>query len=275
MRINHNIQALIAYTKLNSNQMQTTKVMEKLSTGLRINRAADDAAGLAVSEKMRGQIKGLQQAERNTMDAISLLQTAEGAMNEMHSILQRMRELTVQATNGTYTAEEKSAIQQEITELKAQVDFLSTNTKFNTEELLNGTGGILGNGSFTFQLGANDGENMEVTFPNFSSASIGIDTLDLTATDLGPAYTAIDNAVKFVSEQRTYVGAVQNRLEHHYNSLTNTTENLTAAESRIRDANMALEMAEYTKLNIINQSAQAMLAKSNQYPEMILQLLKG
>lgn len=275
MIINHNIQALVAYTRLNSNQRKTADTMEKLSTGLRINLAKDDAAGLAVSEKMRGQIRGLNQAERNSLDAISLVQTAEGGMNEVHSILQRIRELSVQAANDTYKDDDRAQTQLEVAELIKQIDHIASTAHYNTQNLLNKTGAQAG--TFTFQIGANKGENFQVTLPDLSSTYLGINTLDLSR-GVGAASDAIatvDNAIKLVSDERTKIGAVQNRFEYHLNSISGTVQNLTAAESRIRDANMALEMTEFTKLNIINQSATAMLSQANQLPNGILQLLKG
>ncbi|MEW9669509.1 flagellin [Ammoniphilus sp. 3BR4] len=274
MQINHNIQALIAYSKYNTNQSQMSKTMEKLSTGLRINRAADDAAGLAVSEKMRGQIKGLQQAERNTLDGISLIQTAEGGMNELHDILQRMRELAVQAANDTYTADDRNATQLEVNELVQQIDQLATSTHYNTQNLLDQTGGR--SGVFTFQIGANGGQTVDLPLPDLRSATLGVNALNLSShQNATSALQSIDAAIASVSNERTKLGAFQNRLEKHLGMIGGSTENLTAAESRIRDANMAMEMTEFTKLNIINQSAQAMLSQANQLPQGVLQLLKS
>lgn len=282
MRINHNIQALNAYRNLSSTMNQTSKSLEKLSSGLRINKAADDAAGLAISEKMRSQIRGLDMAERNTLDAISLIQTAEGALNEVHSILQRMRELSVQAANGTLEDTDRGAIQDEVNQLTLEIERISGTTQFNQKNLLDGTENPL-----TFQIGANSSETLEVSIGAMDPMSlfIGKDTnadgkvdefIDVS-TDTAAAsaaITAFDTAIQKVSAERSNLGAFQNRLEHTTNNLQTANENLTSAESRIRDLDMAEEMAEFTKNNILNQAGQAMLAQANQLPQGILQLLK-
>ncbi|MBR0597517.1 flagellin [Sinanaerobacter chloroacetimidivorans] len=424
MRINHNIAALNTYRQLSGNTGATAKSLEKLSSGLRINRAGDDAAGLAISEKMRGQIRGLDQASRNASDGISLIQTAEGALNETHSILQRMRELANQAANGTNTTEDRGAIQQELTELTTEIDRIASTTEFNTKKLLDG--------SFadSFQIGSNSGQDMKVAIGAMTSNALGLNggvelnkvtdadaaklspgtytvesdgtndllksaagdtvgTIDLTTgiitladttseIDLGHAVTlgssvkidetgatltlakgtgadvgklaagnykisgtnlvngdklvgtitvatgslqladgsgtvdltqygltagagedlddgdtftikgvdvssaanasgsldTLDAAIKTVSDQRSKLGAYQNRLEHTINNLGTSSENLSAAESRIRDVDMAKEMMEFTKNNILSQAAQAMLAQANQQPQGVLQLLQ-
>ena len=273
MRINHNIQALNAYRNLSQTMSSTSKSLEKLSSGLRINKAADDAAGLAISEKMRSQIRGLDMAERNTLDAVSLIQTGEGALNEVHSILQRMRELSVQASNGTLAADDKTAIQSEITQLIDEVDRIAGKTQFNSQSLLNGTGGTAG--TFTFQIGANSGETLDVKIGKMDTTTLGIKTVNVTtATGAQSAITALDNSIKMVSAERSNMGAYQNRLEHTTNNLQISSENLTSAESRIRDLDMAEEMTNFTRNNILNQAGQAMLAQANQLPQGILQLLK-
>ncbi|NLU51295.1 MAG: flagellin [Clostridiaceae bacterium] len=457
MRINHNISALNTYRQLTLNTTAGSKSLEKLSSGYRINRAGDDAAGLAISEKMRGQIRGLEQATRNAQDGISLIQTAEGALNETHSILQRMRELSVQAANGTNTDDDRKELQKEINQLKSEIDRISTDTEFNTKKLLNGSiantavisstgnsGNILkatiendnlvaGNytvdvssttvnnnisgtvnnsnlnaftttsgvalGDYTveltangtdwdikitdasgtvvasaaaqtidtsgsdatisvgdfdltwnngttvaagktnitisadttlkvkdssgnliesktvtgnttgevsvggfklsfdssitnsstaddtaitvdtkavsFQIGANAGQTTKLAIADMSSKALGVDSLDLTTTDgAKDAIDSIDEAIKTVSGERSKLGAVQNRLEHTINNLGTSAENLTAAESRIRDVDMAKEMMEFTKNNILTQAAQAMLAQANQQPQGVLQLLR-
>jgi flagellin len=417
MRINHNIAALNTHRQLNSAANAQSKSMEKLSSGLRINRAGDDAAGLAISEKMRGQIRGLDMAAKNAQDGISMIQTAEGALNETHSILQRMRELGTQAANGTNTAEDRSAIQEEITQLTTEIDRIANNTEFNTKNLLDGTL------SSSFQIGSNSGQKMDLSIGAMTSNGLGLNggveltkatdtdaakltagtytvdgtdiknaagdvvgtvaltggditlgdaagtvislghditdgssikieadgatvtlakgtgsdvgklaagdysvsdtnllngdtlvgtisgttltltdgttTVDMTqyglvAGDLdatGDKFTikgidvsteskasgsldTLDTAIKLVSDERAKLGAVQNRLEHTINNLGTSAENLTAAESRIRDVDMAKEMMTQTKNSILSQAAQAMLAQANQQPQGVLQLLR-
>jgi flagellin len=409
MIINHNISALNTYRQLTGNTQAASKSLEKLSSGFRINRAADDAAGLAISEKMRGQIRGLAQAQRNAQDGISLIQTAEGALNETHSILQRMRELAVQAANDTNTASDRRKLQAEVDQLAEELTRIGQTTEFNTQKLLNGTF------EGTFHIGANQGQNLSmkigdmrsfqlgvtgavqfevsaaaapdivngtyevvkdtesnqyqlvdadgkvvatsndgltyttgggntITFTNevtsgavkissgtatatasltnqglqagtykldasgnlkdlngnvigelngsdivdvdgnvlftFTAVPAGAATIKVGGTDISSqeaadaAITTINNALEIVSEQRSALGAVQNRLEHTVNNLGATEENLTASESRIRDVDMAKEIMEFTKNNILTQAAQAMLAQANQQPQGVLQLLR-
>lgn len=271
MRINHNIQALNAYRNLSQTMASTSKSLEKLSSGLRINRAADDAAGLAISEKMRSQIRGLGMAERNALDAVSLIQTAEGALNETHAILQRMRELSVQAANGTLEAADRTSIQLEIEELIKEVDRIATKTDFNEKKLLDGSNAS----GFTFQIGPNQTDTMNVSIGNMNASTLGVSAVNLsTVTGAENAITSINTAIGKVSEQRATLGAYQNRLEHTVTNLQTANENLTAAESRIRDLDMALEMTNFTRNNILNQAGQAMLAQANQLPQGILQLLQ-
>lgn len=398
MRINHNISALNTNNQLQKNNGATSSSLAKLSSGLRINSAADDAAGLAISEKMRAQISGLDQAESNSNDGISMIQTAEGALNETHSILQRMRELGVQASSDTNTDDDRAQIQSEIDQLSEEVTRISTDTEFNTQKLLDGsmqtvtssntnvmyatadstvadgtytisisesdtvrnttgntgsfsvgsTGltagtytvtydgtsitvlnadgetqantGVTYSGStsgdsatFTvslsastsatgiknillssdattattasltvtqdnsaiFQIGANAGQNTTLSISNMSAAALGVNNLDLTTqANANDAIRTIDDAIKMVSSQRASLGASQNRLEHTINNLSTSSENLTAAESQIRDVDMAEEMTEYTKNNILSQAAQAMLAQANAQPQNVLQLLQ-
>lgn len=390
MIINHNMNALNAHRNMGINNTAAGKSMEKLSSGLRINRAGDDAAGLAISEKMRGQIRGLTQASRNASDGISMIQTAEGALNETTNILQRMRELAVQASNDTNTASDRNEIQKEINALTEEVDRIANNTEFNTQKLLNGNksgvGGKVINdaveakaGVFEIELGvepaagneitidgktvkfeagdvgnetkiqdklnnqfsdytfvvdgnkkkititqktASDKENILVKFKNKAidvkvkevgvaakeeevsegkakvqvgansnqSMSIEIDDMRakalnitdergnslnvLSAEDANKAITAFDAALNEVSSQRANLGAVQNRLEYTISNLDNTAENLTSAESTLRDVDMAKEMMEYSKNNILNQAAQAMISQANQQPQNVLQLLR-
>jgi flagellin len=395
MRINHNIAALNTYRQLTAGSSAAAKNMEKLSSGLRINRAGDDAAGLAISEKMRGQIRGLEMAQKNSQDGISLIQTAEGALNEVHSILQRMRELAVQATNDTNTPDDRAELQKEVQQLKDEIDRIANNTEFNTKKLLNGdlssksfkddyaviasktgdfnvvvtpavastindgdatsttvtsddtfvvkvtkydastdtyyytitpestgvtgaetafqSGGTnadtvdLGNGvtvdvdstaikvgdsftvvtrkaentngatskELTFQIGSNSNQTLNVGIESMKTADLHINNVDVsTAARATAAISTIDEAIKTVSAERSKLGAFQNRLEHTINNLGTASENLTAAESRIRDVDMAKEMMEFTKNNILSQAAQAMLAQANQQPQGVLQLLR-
>ncbi|MEG7355657.1 flagellin Hag [Bacillus subtilis] len=285
MRINHNIAALNTLNRLSSNNSASQKNMEKLSSGLRINRAGDDAAGLAISEKMRGQIRGLEMASKNSQDGISLIQTAEGALTETHAILQRMRELTVQAGNtGTQQTEDLQAIQDEIDSLIEEIGGeagskgIADRTQFNGKNLLDGSFAN-GTANLTFQIGANGGQQLSVNIESMKASDLGVNGLDVTAFDgtaatFDPALQSVDDAIKSVSNQRAKLGAVQNRLEHTINNLGASGENLTAAESRIRDVDMAKEMSEFTKNNILSQASQAMLAQANQQPQNVLQLLR-
>ena len=389
MIINHNMNALNAHRNMNVNNTAAGKSMEKLSSGLRINRAGDDAAGLAISEKMRGQIRGLEQSSRNAADGISMIQTAEGALNETTNILQRMRELAVQASNDTNTSSDREEIQKEIDALTEEVDRIANNTEFNTQKLLNGNKSGVGgevvndavaakegkfevtidrdalnngdkltidgttvtlsaaniqndgalqtaltnafadytvtfaNGKATFtQKDASDKEKMNVTLNNSvakvnvvnagvgakaeevsegkahvqvganAKQSMSIEIGDMRAKALGikddngnslsvksaeeanKAIEAFDKALNSVSSQRANLGAVQNRLEYTISNLDNTAENLTSAESTLRDVDMASEMMEYSKNNILNQAAQAMISQANQQPQNVLQLLR-
>lgn len=270
MIINHNISALNAHRQLGVNTGAVQKSLEKLSSGLRINRAGDDAAGLSISEKMRGQIRGLEQASRNAQDGISLIQTAEGALNETHAILQRMRELVVQAGNeGTLETEDLAAIQAEIKELNAELDGIAERTEFNGKKLLDGSFDA------SFQIGANETQQLKLTLDTkMDSSTLGVSAIAADGTSFDADIALVDEAIKTVSETRSLLGANQNRLEHTINNLNNAAENLTAAESRIRDVDMAKEMMEFTKNNILTQAAQAMLAQSQQLPQGVLQLLR-
>jgi len=393
MRINHNVAALNTYRQLSTNGTNQQKSIAKLSSGLRINSAADDAAGLAISEKMRGQIRGLEMASKNAQDGISLIQTAEGALNETHSILQRMRELAVQAANDTNNGNDRKEIQKEINQLIEELDRISTDTEFNTKTLLDGsltlkldgeltnttyadsvkvtdvgdltTGATIdvtqtvtydaesttgandgefqkivfeitvsgasaatvafskadldggttskeitignskfaidvkdasalatstGNGavaetsedsltlednSLTFHIGANDGQKLKLGLSDMSSTALKVNSIDVTTqANADAAIKTIQEAIDDVSSERSKLGAYQNRLEHTINNLSTSSENLTAAESRIRDVDMAKEMMEFTKNNILSQAAQAMLAQANQQPQGVLQLLR-
>ena len=270
MRIQHNIAALNTHRALTSNNEAASKNLEKLSSGYKINRAGDDAAGLAISEKMRGQISGLDMASKNASDSISLIQTAEGALNETHAILQRQRELAVQSANDTNTDEDRAQLQLEVDQLSAEITRISTDTEFNTQKLLDG--------NFTdkvFHIGANAYQSITLSIDNSDAATLGVDGLSISGqTDANDAITTIDTAINTVSTTRANLGAVQNRLEHTINNLGATSENLTAAESRIRDTDMAKEMMGYTKNNILTQAAQSMLAQANQQPQGVLSLLQ-
>ncbi|ASS90129.1 flagellin [Aeribacillus pallidus] len=236
MRINHNISALNTYRQLSFNNTQTAKNLEKLSSGYRINRAGDDAAGLAISEKMRGQIRGLEMASKNAQDGISLIQTAEGALTETHAILQRLRELAVQAANDTNVEADRKAIKDEIDQLVEEIDRIAETTEFNTQKLLNGdfSGKYL-------QIGANKDQTITVSINNMNANTLGVGSLEVDdVTKANNSISAIDAAISKVSSERSKLGAIQNRLEHTINNLGASAENLTAAESRIRDVDYAL-----------------------------------
>ena len=271
MRINTNIMALNASNMLAGNQSGVQKSINKLSSGLRINSAADDAAGLAISEKMRSQIRGLDQAESNAQDGISLIQTAEGALQQTTDILQRMRELVIKAENsGVLSPDDETAIQTEMQELSIEIDRIAKSTTFNGKTLLDGKWKTE---KLNFKVGANTlGEDtLQVNIGSMSSESLGVKTIDLDNENI---LSTIDAAIQKVSAQRAKLGAVQNRMEYAIESITVTGENLTSAESRIRDVDMADQMVTYTKDNILQQSAMAMLAQANQQPNQILSLLR-
>ncbi len=275
MIINHNIAALNTYRQLTVNNSNTQKSLEKLSSGLRINRAGDDAAGLAISEKMRSQVRGLDQATRNAQDGISLIQTAEGALNETHSILQRMRELVDQAATDTNGGDDRESIGKEITQLQDEITRISNQTEFNKKTLLNGS---FATSELNFQIGANAKQFISLNIGTMNASALGVATIKvatgMTATTISAQLTTIDQAITKVSNQRADLGAVQNRLEHTINNLSTASENLSAAESRIRDTDMAKEMMDFTKNNILQQAATAMLAQANAQPQTVLQLLK-
>lgn len=275
MIINNNIAALNTHRQMGQVSSNAANSMEKLSSGQRINKGADDAAGLSISEKMRGQIRGLEQAAKNSQDAVSVIQTADGALNESHSILQRMRELTVQAANDTNNTDERTAIKGELDELTATLTEIKDNTQFNGQKLLDATAGS--GGALSIQTGANGGENFTLDLAKADLATI---LTDLGSGDVSTASGAeaflgnLDTAIKEVSAGRGYLGAVQNRLDYTINNLNASAENTQAAESRIRDVDMAKEMMNLTKNNILTQASQAMLAQANQAPQAVLQLLR-
>jgi flagellin len=309
MRINHNITAMNAYRNLSMTNDKVDKSLERLASGYRINRAADDAAGLAISEKMRAQIRGLDMATKNSQDAISLIQTAEGALNETHAILQRMRELAVQAANDTNTDDDRRAIQKELDELRLELDRITSSTEFNTKILMNGE---YAEDGLLFHIGANKDQTVRLTLGDMSAKALGItgkievqeikrdetgapiaggdgepetetrlvDSLDTAVSvesvlEAEDAIDLINKAIEMVSDERSKYGAMQNRLEHTINNLRVSVENLQAAESRIRDADMADEMVKFSKNKIIAQSGTAMLAQANAAPQGVLQLLQG
>ncbi len=265
LRIQHNVEALMAHRNLESTAGQASKSMQRLSSGYRVNSSADDAAGLSISERMRGQIRGLAQARLNAGDGISMVQTAEGALAEVHSMLQRSRELAVQYKNGSLSTTDRTAIQSEVNQLASEIERIGSQTSFNGTKVLNATGTV------TFQIGANDGET--VVAPTISlGSSIGAAWYSLgAATDL----SEIDTAINAVSDTRAQFGAVQNRMEYTINSISTYHENLVAAESRIRDVDMAQELVNKTKLDILQQSGTAMLAQANQSNQGVLTLLRG
>ncbi|MGX7327775.1 flagellin N-terminal helical domain-containing protein [Enterococcus bulliens] len=335
MRINTNNAAMNTYSRLSAANTSKTNSLAKLSSGLRINKAGDDAAGLAISEKMKSQIGGLKQAKSNAQDGISLIQTAEGALNETHSILGRMRDLAVQGSNDTLTNDDREQLNKEFSALSDEITRISGTTEFNTKKLLKGDADDSTKAaSFKFQIGANAGQNIEVKIKDMSATGLGVDgdttaadgtktdgnfklnaTSDLvkavsdaqgevdkltsssTATEIKTAndglaqaqkaandngiensqkaIKAIDKAVKQVSDQRSDLGAAQNRMEHTINNLTSSNENLSEANSRIRDVDMAEEMMSFTKSNILSQAATSMLAQANSMPNSVLSLLQG
>ena len=289
MRIQHNIAALSSHRNLTNNNSSVTKNLEKLSSGYKINRAGDDAAGLAISEKMRAQITGLETATKNAQDGVSLVQTAEGALTEVHSMLNRMVELATQSANGTYSTTNRQEMQKEINALRAEIDRIGKSSNFN------GTSLFTGSSSITLHVGETSKAHnqLKVTLNQMSSSQIGTHTTNATTfkktlttgkavsnisvTTAAKAREAIgiaNNAIDQISSMRSDFGALQNRLEHTINNLSVQSENITAAESRIRDVDMAKEMMAYTKNNILVQASQAMLAQANQVPQGVLQLLQ-
>ena len=280
LRIMTNLQAIYAHRQLSITNFRINRSMEKLSSGYRINHAADDAAGLAVSEKFRTQIRGLEQSAKNTQDAISMIQTAEGGLEELQMMLQRMRVLSIQAANETLTISDRALIQLEIDQLLSEIDRMQTSVEFNTKALLTGiyaSGGT--SGSLVFHVGANYNQTISVQIRSFSTTGLSINGM---ATGSGSALTSragsnsavllLSNAINSVSSQRAVLGAFQNRLEHTYNFVNITRENQIAAESRIRDTDLAAEMIKFTKDQILAQSGQAMLVQANLKPQSVLQL---
>ncbi len=286
MIINHNLSAMFADRSLRVTNGNVDKGMEKLASGLRINRAGDDASGLAVSEKMRSQIRGLQRASKNAADGISFIQTAEGFLQESQDILQRMRELAVQASNGIYSAEDRMQIQVEVSQLVDEIDRIASHAQFNGMNLLTGrfareTGENIVTGSMWFHIGANMDQRERAYIGTMTAKGLGVrnvgDESILTIAspdDANRAIGTLDAALKVVNKQRADLGAYQNRMEHAIRGIDIGAENLQAAESRIRDADMANEMVDYTKNQILAQAGNAMLAQANQKTQQVLQLLQ-
>ena len=273
MVVQHNLTAMNANRQLGITTTAQSKASEKLSSGYRINRAGDDAAGLSISEKMRSQIRGLNKASDNAADGISLIQTAEGALNETHSILQRMNELATQAANDTNTTVDRNAIQAEIDQLSAEIDRIKDTTQFNTKNLLDGS---FSTKALKLQVGALKDQKIELTIKSMSCSAIGLSADNLKVgsfSTAGVTMKAVQSAIEKVSTQRSLLGAVQNRLEHTIANLDTTSENTSSAESRIRDTDMADEMVEYSKNNILAQAGQSMLAQANQSTQGVLSLL--
>ena len=295
MRITNNVQALKAYRNLSINQTNVKTTMDKLSSGQKINRGADDAAGLAISEKMRNRLKALDKAEQNVLDGVSMIQTAEGGLSETLNLLQRMRELAVQAGNGTLASEDRTAIQEEINQLTNEVSRIAKTTQFNGKELLSGKFNDADSALF-IQTNAGANEGISITINDMQALALDVSSttqtdpsirpLDfpsgdapeyalsvMTATDANDAISRYTKAIDTVSQQRAQLGAIQNRFEATSSILSVSVENLTASESRIRDTDMAREMMEYAKFNILNQSGMAMIAQANALPQGVLQLL--
>ncbi len=285
MRINNNIAAMNTHRQYGINNSQISKSTEKLSSGFRINRAGDDAAGLAISEKMRAQIRGLQMASKNSQDAISLVQTAEGALQETHNILQRMRELAVQsASDSNEICIDRAALQAEFEQLQQEIDDTADKTKFNDMGIIDGN---FSSSAFYVQTGANNGDFLAITIGRMDTGLLGVSSNATTRSDKTAAVGSnistrtaaslaiqqVNDAINLVSTQRAKLGALQNRLQHKINNLDTSAENLSAAESRIRDIDMAKEMTNYTRWNILSQASTAMLAQANQAPQGVLQLL--
>lgn len=273
MVVQHNLTAMNSSRMLGVTTNSQAKQTEKLSSGYRINRAADDAAGLSISEKMRRQIRGLTQASTNAQDGVSLVQSAEGALSEVTDMLQRMNELTVKASNGTYTSKQRKYISDEVNQLVSEIDRVATTTRFNDQKVLSATA------TYCFQVGNESGETLSVAISNMKASGISstLSTQNWSSTAASVAdsfYNVVKNALEQVASQRSALGAVQNRLEHTINNLDNIVENTTAAESRVRDTDMAKEMVKYSNNQILAQAGQAMLAQANQVNQGVLSLIQ-
>ena len=276
MVVQHNMAAANANRQLGISTGTLSKSTEKLSSGYRINRAADDAAGLSISEKMRSQVRGLNKASSNAQDGISLIQTAEGALNETHSILQRMNELATQAANDTNTSTDRNAVKAEMDQLVSEIDRIQSTTQFNTQNLLDGTF-AKGTKSLNLQVGALSGQKISINISKMDASTLGVKADNVKVSSFAVAGTAMSNiqlAIQRVSDQRSQLGAVQNRLEHTVNNLDNISENTQTAESRIRDTDMASEMVQYSATSIIQQAGQSMLAQANSQTQGVLSLIQ-
>ncbi|CZR02663.1 flagellin [Trichococcus palustris] len=272
MRIGTNTAAMNTNSRLSAANTAKANSLAKLSSGLRINKAGDDAAGLSISEKMKNQVSGLTQASRNAQDGISLIQTAEGALGETHSILNRMRDLTVQAANDTNSADDRTAIKTEMDALGTEIGKIASNTQFNGTKLLDGSATTT---PLNFQVGANADETQQLTIADMKATTLGVDDLDVdTSANANLSLATIDTAIKSVSKERANLGATQNRLDHTVSNLSTTKVNLSEANSRITDVDMAEEMTSFTKSNILAQAATSMLAQANQMPQSVLSLLQ-
>ena len=277
MIVQHNMTALNANRQLGITNTNLSKSTEKLSSGYRINRASDDAAGLSISEKMRGQIRGLKQASTNAQDGQSLIQTAEGAMNEIHSVLQRMRELTVQAKNDTYLQEDRAKIKTEVDQLQSEITRIATQTQFNKMNLLTGS-----YKSMQFQVGANDNQVINLSISRLTASALGVEGIASAIGNakvskgsiIGNQLSIIDAAITKVSTARSNLGAISNRLDHTIANADNMAENLQSSESKIRDVNIASEMVSYSSMSILQQAGQSMLSHANQATQGVLSLLQ-
>ncbi|MBQ3544344.1 MAG: flagellin [Lachnospiraceae bacterium] len=270
MIVQHNLSAMNTNRQLGIITGSQGKVTEKLASGYRINRAGDDAAGLSISEKMRSQIRGLNKASTNAEDGVSLIQTAEGALNEAHSILQRMNELATQAANDTNTSVDRNALQAEVDQLTTELNRIASTTQFNTMNLLDGT--FSGK---QLQVGALNGQTITISIGSMNAGTLGVSGLKVSSNaSAGTTMSKVQAAIDKVSTQRSTLGAIQNRLEHTIANLDTTSENTSAAESRIRDTDMAATMVEYSKNNILAQAGQSMLAQANQSTQGVLSLLQ-
>ena len=276
MIVQHNMTALNANRQLGITNTNLARSTEKLSSGYRVNRAADDAAGLSISEKMRGQIRGLEQASTNAEDGQSLIQTAEGALSEIHSVLQRMRELTVQASNDTNVSADRKAIAKEVRALTSEINRIATQTQFNTMGLLSG-----GFKNKKLQVGANTNQTISITISSMTASKLGVSATVIakvisssTGKDITKLITTVNTAITKVSTQRSALGALQNRLDHTIANADNMAENLQSSESKIRDVDMADEMVSYSASSILQQAGQSMLAQANQATQGVLSLLQ-
>jgi flagellin len=274
LRIYNNVEAQMAHRQLASTNAQLSRTMEKLSSGLRINRAADDAAGLAVSEEMRSQIRGMHVASRNAQDGVSMVQVADGALGGVNDMLQRVRDLSVQAANGTLTDQQRSNLDQEVQSIVAEIARVAADTEFNGVKILSGSVATASN-AVTLKVGANGSQVIAFKIGTMSAADLGISGIAIgTAASATEAIASVDAAIRQVNSSRAAMGAIQNRLEQTISRLDLTSENLQAAESRVRDADMATEMIDFTRNQILQQSGTAMLAQANQAPQTILRLLQ-